>query len=213
MKRGPAGTFIRDIDILHQVGTIGGLTDRDLLGHFTARDSVAAQQAFEAIVHRHGPMVLGVWRHILRDAHTAEDAFQVTFLVLALKADTIRKRNSLGPWLHGVATRISRRARALSRRRREQPLAPASVAFCAAEESEIDAAELRAVLDEEVDRLPAAYQVNLDPQRLRGLRTDADGRVIMVSLIPGARYRFRGHDFTAEAGKTIDLPDVTISRP
>jgi hypothetical protein len=57
------------------------------------------------------------------------------------------------------------------------------------------------------------YQVNLDPQRLLGLRTDADGRVTVVSLIPGATYRFRGHDFIAEAGKTIDLPDVTILRP
>ena len=56
------------------------------------------------------------------------------------------------------------------------------------------------------------FQVNLDTQRVRGLRTDADGRVTMVSLIPGARYRFRGHDFTAEAAKTIDLPDVTLSR-
>jgi protocatechuate 3,4-dioxygenase beta subunit len=56
------------------------------------------------------------------------------------------------------------------------------------------------------------YQVNLDPQRLRGLRTDADGRVTMVSLIPGATYRFRGHDFTAKPGKTIDLPDAVIAR-
>ncbi len=57
------------------------------------------------------------------------------------------------------------------------------------------------------------YQVNLDPGRLQKLRTGADGRVTMVSLIPGAAYRFRGHDFTAEAGKTVDLPDVTIPRP
>jgi RNA polymerase sigma factor (sigma-70 family) len=158
MKHSPAGTFVRDLDILYQVGTVGGLTDRELLGHFTARDSVAAQQAFEAIVHRHGPMVLAVCRRVLRDEHTAEDAFQATFLVLALKADTIRKRSSLGPWLHGVAARISRRARATSRHRAEQPLAPGSAALCAAEGSEIDAAELRSVLDEEVDRLPAAYR-------------------------------------------------------
>jgi hypothetical protein len=57
------------------------------------------------------------------------------------------------------------------------------------------------------------FQVNLDPQRVRGLRTDADGRVTIVSLIPGARYRFRGHEFTSEADKTIDLPEVTVSRP
>jgi len=57
------------------------------------------------------------------------------------------------------------------------------------------------------------YQVNLDPERLQKLHTDADGRVTMVSLIPGATYRFRGHAFTAEAGKIIDLPDVSIPRP
>src|SRR3954452_22671260 len=114
MKRGPSQTFVRDLDILYQVGTVGGLADRELLSHFATRDSVAAQQAFEAIVHRHGPTVLGVCRRVLGDEHTAEDAFQATFLVLALKADAIRKRDSLGPWLHGVATRLSRRARASS---------------------------------------------------------------------------------------------------
>ncbi len=129
MKRGPSQTFVRDLDILYQVGTVGGLTDRELLGRFTTRESTAAQQAFEAIVHRHGPMVLGVCRRILRDEHTAEDAFQATFLVLALKADTIRERNSLGPWLHGVASRTSRRAMILSRRREEQRLSPEDLAL------------------------------------------------------------------------------------
>jgi hypothetical protein len=57
------------------------------------------------------------------------------------------------------------------------------------------------------------YQENLVTQRLRESRTDADGRVTVVSLIPGATYRFRGQNFTALAGKTIDLPDVTVRRP
>src|SRR5262249_50511698 len=110
------------------------------------------------IIHRHGPMVLGVCRCILRDEHTAEDAFQATFLVLALKAETIRKPDALGSWLHGVAGRISRRARNLSDRRGEQQLAPGSLALRAPKGNEIDIAELRSVLDEEVDRLPAAYR-------------------------------------------------------
>jgi beta-lactamase regulating signal transducer with metallopeptidase domain len=54
------------------------------------------------------------------------------------------------------------------------------------------------------------FQVNLDPRRNGNLRTGPDGRATFVSLIPGARYRYRGHDFTAEADKTIDLPDVTV---
>jgi RNA polymerase sigma factor (sigma-70 family) len=101
---------------------------------------------------------LGVCRRALRDEHTAEDAFQATFLVLALKADTIRERNSLGPWLHGVAARISRRVRVLYRRRREQSLAPESAPECATVGSAIDVAELRSVVDEELDRLAAAYR-------------------------------------------------------
>jgi hypothetical protein len=56
------------------------------------------------------------------------------------------------------------------------------------------------------------FQVNLDPQRNGNLQTGPDGRVTFVSLIPGARYRYRGHEFTAESGKTIDLPDITVTR-
>jgi beta-lactamase regulating signal transducer with metallopeptidase domain/protocatechuate 3,4-dioxygenase beta subunit len=54
------------------------------------------------------------------------------------------------------------------------------------------------------------YQVNLDRDRDRDLRTGPDGRVTFVTLIPGAPYRFRGHEFTPEPGKTIDLPDITV---
>ena len=158
MKRAANRTLIRDLDTLYRVGTVSGLTDPELLGHFTTRDGAAARQAFEAIVRRHGPMVLGVCRRVLGDRHAAEDAFQATFLVLALKADAIRKRDALGSWLHGVAARISRRARGRSHRGRGLHLVPGSMASCDAEGSEIEIAELRAVLDEEVDRLPAAYR-------------------------------------------------------
>ncbi len=158
MKRGATQTLVRDLDTLYRMGTVSGLTDRELLGHFTMGDGAAAQQAFEAIVHRHGPMVLGVCRRVLRDPHAAEDAFQATFLVLAIRADSIRKRDSLGCWLHGVAARISRRARLLSRRRDVPQLVPLSPASRDAEGSGIEVAELRSVLDEEVDRLPAAYR-------------------------------------------------------
>ena len=56
------------------------------------------------------------------------------------------------------------------------------------------------------------YYMTLDPERARGLRSDIDGRVTFVSLIPGATYRLRNHDFTAESGKTIELPDLTLPR-
>jgi RNA polymerase sigma factor (sigma-70 family) len=153
-------SLIRDLDALYQVGALGRLSDLDLIQVFIGRKGDAADRAFEAIVHRHGPMVLGVCRRMLGDDHRAEDAFQATFLVLALKANTIRKPGSLGPWLHGVAARISRRARVLVNRRREQPLdvvaGKALGAWTA--DCQVESGDLRAVLDEEIARLPAAYR-------------------------------------------------------
>src|SRR5437773_4416158 len=65
------------------------------------------EDAFGVIVHRHGPMVLGVCRRVLRDVHAAEDAFQATFLVLAKKAGSVRPPGVLGAWLYGVAYRTA----------------------------------------------------------------------------------------------------------
>src|SRR5437660_808221 len=79
-------------------------TDGQLLQRFT-RDRDEA--AFEALMRRHGVMVLGVCRRVLHDAGLAEDAFQATFLILARKAETIRNRQSVGSWLFGVAFRTA----------------------------------------------------------------------------------------------------------
>ena len=93
--------------------TLAG-TERQLLDRFVAhRDDLA----FEAIVARHGAMVLGVCRSILADPTDIDDAFQATFLVLVQKAAALRDPDHLGPWLHGVARRVALAARAQSRRR------------------------------------------------------------------------------------------------
>ncbi len=112
------------------------------------------------IVRRHGPMVWGVCRRAVADEHAAEDAFQATFLVLAMEAAAIRSRESLGPWLHGVAARIARRARVRAERRGRESLDPRCMQTIAsgAAEADVDAADIRAVLDEEIGRLPAAYR-------------------------------------------------------
>ena len=98
------------IQSLHQTAgppPDGDLADRYLLERFvTAQD----QAAFAALLQRHGPMVLGVCRRLLHDAHEAEDAFQATFLVLVHKARSIGRPELLGPWLHGVACHTAARA-------------------------------------------------------------------------------------------------------
>jgi RNA polymerase sigma factor (sigma-70 family) len=159
MKTGSAQSFVGDLEILYQEGTVGGLTDCELLGLFTAAADSVGRRAFEAIVSRHGPMVLAVCRRVLRDEHTVEDAFQATFLALALKAGTIRNRDSLGSWLHGVAARLSRRAREMSRRRGECALEHSNPTSHSSAETDALAVELRSVLDEEVNRLPNTYRV------------------------------------------------------
>ena len=78
----------------------GGLTDGRLLGEFVRAGDAAA---FEALVRRHGPMVLGVCRRVVRDTHLADDAFQAVWLVLARKAPAVRPRAHVGNWLYGVA--------------------------------------------------------------------------------------------------------------
>ena len=85
-------------------GTMTGLSEAQLLERFLARGD---QAAFEAIVLRHGPMVLGVCRRLLGDPHDVEDAFQATFLILLRKAGSIRDRQVLGTWLYGVARRVA----------------------------------------------------------------------------------------------------------
>ena len=96
----------------------GGLTDGQLLERFLASRDEAA---FAALVRRHGPLVFGVCRQILRETHPAEDAFQATFLVLARKAASIRKRQSLPAWLHRVAVNVARTARSAAAAGRTPP--------------------------------------------------------------------------------------------
>src|SRR5262245_4986931 len=75
------------------------LSDRHLLQQFSDRRDEAA---FGTLLRRHGPMVLDVCRGVLGNEADAEDAFQATFLILARKAESIRKTESVGSWLHGV---------------------------------------------------------------------------------------------------------------
>ncbi len=148
-------TVRRELDVLLHVGTLAGAADEQLLEQFTSGAARVQQVAFEALVQRHGPMVLGVCRRILSDWQAAEDAFQATFLVLSMKAQTVRRRGSLAAWLHAVASRVARRALAAKRRRWELPLA---VEPPARARGDADLAEVQAILDDELARLPEKYR-------------------------------------------------------
>jgi RNA polymerase sigma factor (sigma-70 family) len=148
------------------------LPDRELLERFTARRE---GPAFEALVRRYGPMVLGVCRRVLGNLHDAEDAFQATFLVLARDADSIYKRAALGSWLYGVAYRVSAKARgqAARRRRHEGRL---SAALPADPLAELTGRELITLLDEELHGLPERCRVPLVLCYFQGLTCDEAAR-------------------------------------
>src|SRR5262249_46533934 len=101
------------------------LTDGQLLERYLAGQDA---QTFEALVCRHGPMVLGVCRRILRNEADAEDAFQAVFLVLVRNASSIRPRSMIGNWLYGVAHRTALKAQAMIRKRYVKEKAAATVA-------------------------------------------------------------------------------------
>ena len=114
-KNGGMDAAVRDLQTLFERGGDGGLSDGQLLDRFVDRREEAV---FEAIVRRHGPMVWGVCRRVLRDHHDAEDAFQATFLVLARKAASVMPREKVGNWLYGVAHQTAMKARAMRAKRR-----------------------------------------------------------------------------------------------
>jgi RNA polymerase sigma factor (sigma-70 family) len=129
------------------------MTDSQLLERFFARQD---EIAFEALVTRHGPMVLGVCRRVLKDSHDAEDAFQATFLVMVRAIRSRQLTASLKSWLYRVAHRIAVRAstNAARQRRREQRVARTGVAF---PQREIEP-DIRPIVLEEIARLPEKYR-------------------------------------------------------
>lgn len=141
-----------------------GLSDAQLLGAFTAHGEDAA---FEALLRRHGPMVLGVCRRVLRDLHHAEDACQATFLVLLRKAGSVKTQTSLGGWLYRVAYRTAMKARAMHTQRQFREK---GAAVTASSEVPDEAArqELLEHLDEELNRLPEKYRVPIVLCELEG---------------------------------------------
>jgi RNA polymerase sigma factor (sigma-70 family) len=154
MTTAHTGTILRQIANLVDVEATRELTDTQLLQRFVEHGE---QTAFAALMQRHGGLVWGVCQHLLRHQHDAEDAFQATFLVLARRAEAIRKSQALASFLHGVAYRVAMKARQNTQRRlarERRTAAPAQVQPPA----DLAWRELQAILDDEVQRLPQKYR-------------------------------------------------------
>jgi RNA polymerase sigma factor (sigma-70 family) len=177
---------------LTQAGRLGDLSDADLLERsaIVEENPEVAEAALSALVRRHGPMVMGVCRTVVRDHHDSEDAFQATFLLLIRHARRLRVRETLGPWLHEVALRVclsARRARA--RRDRLQTAAASRAASGRAAQPGPDA---------NVERREAAERVHAEidrlPPRLRSC--------VVLCELEGMTY--------AQAAQTLGVPLGTV---
>ena len=148
------GTFRRGVERIFNQGSLTGMGEGQLLRQYAIEGDEAA---FEALVTRHGPMVLSVCRRMLYDPRDVEDAFQATFLVLLRRAGSLGSTDPLSPWLHGVAYRVAARIRANSARRRSEERAAArseALEFAC----NVEQHELKGILDEEIHRLPEKYR-------------------------------------------------------
>ncbi len=145
---------LRQIDRLFGEGTLAGSSDARLLERYLSdRDELA----FEALVRRHGPMVLGVCRRLLNDPNDADDAFQAAFLLLARRRISIREEECIGGWLHRVAWRIAVQVRSDAARRRERER-QAAVYVGEPMTSNAGHDDTVAMIHQEIDRLPDRYR-------------------------------------------------------
>jgi RNA polymerase sigma factor (sigma-70 family) len=165
------------------------LSDPELIRRFA---ELRDEAAFAALVRRHGPLVFDVCCCVLGNRDDAEDAFQATFLVLARKAGTVRKPESLASWLHGVAYRTARKARVAALRRREHesrtpPREPA-------EPSDRNWGEVQAILHEELLALPERLRAVLVLCYLEGLTQDRAAEVLGLSKVAVRKRLERGRE-------------------
>jgi cobalt-zinc-cadmium efflux system membrane fusion protein len=168
--------------------------DPELLESFLSRHD---ETAFEALLSRHGPMVLGLCLRILHNEQDAEDAFQATFLVFSRKAASLRPQKSLAGWLYRVAYRTAQKARLDGALRRKHE-GRTAVALGADPLAQLTVQEAHEVLDRELNRLPDKFRVPLVLCYLEGLtRDEAAHRLgwpvsLLKSRLEQARERLRG---------------------
>jgi RNA polymerase sigma factor (sigma-70 family) len=182
-----------------------GLADAELLEQYVRwRD----EAAFEALVRRHGPMVLGVCRRVLRNQADAEDAFQATFLVLVRKAASLRSPGTVSNWLYGVAHNTALKAKAMNRKRHTKEREVGRLPR--AEAAEEVWREVQALLDTELSRLPERYRIPIVLCDLEGKTIKEAGRhlgwpqgTVATRLARGRALlgqRLAKHDLVLSAG-------------
>ena len=189
MANSPLTDFLRRLRRGCAARGIEKTTDAELLDRFvTCRD----ESAFEALVRRHGPMVLGVCRQLLWNAHDVEDAFQAAFLVLVNRAASIRSRTLLANWLYGVAYRVAVRARVNAARRQAREARGVEMAAAEPQAEGIDP-ELRPALYEELNRLPEKYRAPVVLCYLQGKTNEEAARQLAwpVGTVKGRLNRAR----------------------
>lgn len=166
--------------MLHYLRRLTAPTESDavLLERFALQGD---ESAFTALLARHAPMVLAVCRRILRTSHDAEDAFQATFLVLARKAGTLRRPETLASWLYCTARHLASKLRRAESRRHQrearclESAAPASPLDLL---DDLSGRELLLALDEEMARLPEAYRLPLILCHLEGRTREEAARLL-----------------------------------
>jgi RNA polymerase sigma factor (sigma-70 family) len=192
MANGPLTPILRHVRRIGTAAAPAADGDRQLLERFTAHGDTTA---FAALVRRHGPMVLGVCRRVLRDPHAADDAFQATFLLLVRKAGSLRRPDALGPWLYGVARRTALKTRTLlaRRRARERPLVDRPVVPA----DDLTWRDLRPILDDLIAGLPAKERGPVVLCDLEGLTQSEAARQLgcppgtVATRLTRARQRLR----------------------
>jgi RNA polymerase sigma factor (sigma-70 family) len=182
----------------------GGLSDGQLLALFVKhRDG----DAFEALLNRHGPMVMGVCRRVLLNYQDAEDAFQATFLIFARKAGAVNAQDSIAGWLYRVAYRTALEARARIARRsgKEQQVDHIPHPTIETDESQ---RELLALLDKEIDRLPDKYRVPVVLCEIEGRSSKEVARLLGV---PGGTLAWRLSQAKKMLAKRLARHGMTLS--
>lgn len=186
----PLSAIVRRLRVLAAMSSHTDASDQELLERYMRQRD---QTAFAALVQRHGPMVRAVCRRLVGQAADADDAFQATFLVLLQRAQCIRKCQSLGSWLHGVAYRVAMRTKNQQARRcrasdlaKREPVADAAL--------EAARRELCALLDQEVQRLPEKCRAPVVLCYLESRTRDEAARQLGWSLRTLDRRLARGRE-------------------